>query len=34
MGMFMAPGAGEDELTSKIEMKEGFAIFVNGQQIQ
>lgn len=34
MGMFMAPGAGEDELTSKIEAKEGFAIFVNGQQIQ
>ena len=34
MGMFMAPGAGPDELTSKIEAKEGFAIFVNGQQIQ
>ena len=34
MGMFMAPGAGPDELTSKIEAREGFAIFVNGQQIQ
>lgn len=34
MGMFMTPGAGADELTSKIEAKEGFAIFVNGQQIQ
>lgn len=34
MGMFMAPGANPDELTSKIEAKEGFAIFVNGQQIQ
>lgn len=34
MGMFMAPGANPDELTSKIEMKEGFAVFVNGQQIQ
>jgi hypothetical protein len=34
MGMFMAPGAEPDSLTSKIEMKEGFAIFVNGQQIQ
>jgi hypothetical protein len=33
MGMFMTP-AGEDTLTSKIETKEGFAIFVNGQQIQ
>jgi hypothetical protein len=34
MGMFMAPGAEPDSLTSKIEMKEGMAIFVNGQQIQ
>jgi Uncharacterized protein conserved in bacteria (DUF2125) len=34
MGMFMTPGATPDELTSKIETKEGFAIFVNGQQIQ
>ncbi len=34
MGMFMAPGAEPDSLTSKIEAKEGFAIFVNGQQIQ
>jgi hypothetical protein len=34
MGMFMTPGANPDELTSKIEAKEGFAIFVNGQQIQ
>lgn len=33
MGMFMAP-AGDDALTSKIEFKEGFAIFVNGQQVQ
>lgn len=34
MGMFMAPGAEPDSLTSKIEVKEGFAVFVNGQQIQ
>jgi hypothetical protein len=34
MGMFMAPGANPDELTTKIEAKEGFAVFVNGQQIQ
>ncbi|MEZ5799079.1 MAG: DUF2125 domain-containing protein [Paracoccaceae bacterium] len=33
MGMFMTP-TGDDALTSKIEAKEGFAIFVNGQQIQ
>lgn len=33
MGMFMQP-TGDDALTSKVEMKEGFAIFVNGQQIQ
>ena len=33
MGMFMTP-TGDDSLTSKIEAKEGFAIFVNGQQIQ
>jgi len=33
MGMFMAP-AGDDALTSKIEFKEGFSIFVNGQQVQ
>ncbi len=34
MGAFMTPGANPDELTTKIEAKEGFAIFVNGQQIQ
>lgn len=34
MGMFMTPGANPDELTTKIEAKEGFAIFVNGQQVQ
>lgn len=34
MGMFMVPGAEPDSLTSKVEMKEGFAVFVNGQQIQ
>lgn len=34
MGAFMSPGANPDELTTKIEAKEGFAIFVNGQQIQ
>ena len=34
MGAFMTPGAEPDSLTSKIEAKEGFAIFVNGQQIQ
>lgn len=34
MGMFMVPGANPDELTTKIEAKEGFAMFVNGQQIQ
>lgn len=34
MAAFMSPGANPDELTSKIEAKEGFAIFVNGQQIQ
>jgi Uncharacterized protein conserved in bacteria (DUF2125) len=34
MGMFMKPGAGADELTTKVEAKEGFSIFVNGQQIQ
>ena len=33
MGMFMTP-TGDDSLTSKIEFKEGFAIFVNGQQVQ
>jgi len=33
MGMFMVPGANPDELTSKIETKEGFAIFVNGQPL-
>ena len=30
MGMFMVPGANPDELTSKIEAKEGFQILVNG----
>lgn len=34
MGAFMTPGAEPDSLTSKIEAKEGFQIFVNGQQIQ
>ena len=34
MGAFMAPGAGPDELTSKIEAKPGFEIYVNGQRIQ
>ena len=33
MGMFMVPGAGADELTSKIEAKEGFQILVNGQPL-
>ena len=32
MGMFMAP-TGDDALTSKIEVKEGMQLFVNGQQI-
>lgn len=32
MGMFMVP-AGEDELTSKIEAKEGMQILVNGQPL-
>ncbi len=34
MGAFMTPGSAPDTLTSKIEAKEGGAIFVNGQQIQ
>ena len=34
MGAFMVPGSGEDSLVSKIEFKEGFQIFANGQQIQ
>jgi hypothetical protein len=34
MGAFMAPGAGPDELTSKIEAKPGFEIYVNGQRVQ
>lgn len=34
MGAFMSPGAGPDELTSKIEAKPGFEIWVNGQRIQ
>lgn len=34
MAAFMAPGAEPDSLTSKIEAKPGFQIFVNGQQIQ
>ena len=34
MGMFMVPGTEPDSLTSKVEAKEGFSIFVNGQQIQ
>jgi hypothetical protein len=34
MGMFMAPGADADTLTSKIEAKAGNEIYVNGQRIQ
>jgi hypothetical protein len=34
MGAFMSPGAGPDELTSKIEARPGFEIYVNGQRIQ
>ncbi len=34
MGAFMTPGSEPDSLTSKIEAKEGFQIFVNGQRIQ
>lgn len=34
MGAFMSPGAGPDELTSKIEAKAGFEIYVNGQRVQ
>ncbi len=34
MGAFMSPGAGPDELTTKIEAKPGFEIYVNGQRIQ
>ncbi len=33
MGMFMVPGASADELTSKIEAKEGMQILVNGQPL-
>jgi Uncharacterized protein conserved in bacteria (DUF2125) len=33
MGMFMVPGANADELTSKIEAKEGMQILVNGQPL-
>ena len=32
MGMFMVP-AGDDELTSKIEAREGMQILVNGQPL-
>lgn len=34
MGAFMSPGAGPDELTSKIEAKPGNEIYVNGQRVQ
>lgn len=34
MGAFMSPGANPDELTSKIEAKPGFEIYVNGQRVQ
>jgi Uncharacterized protein conserved in bacteria (DUF2125) len=34
MGVFMAPGANADELTSKIEAKAGGEIYVNGQRVQ
>ncbi|MFN3280417.1 MAG: DUF2125 domain-containing protein [Tabrizicola sp.] len=33
MGMFMVPGANPDEMTSKIEAKEGMQILVNGQPL-
>ena len=33
MGMFMVPGANPDELTTKIEAKEGFQFLVNGQPL-
>lgn len=33
MGMFFVPGANPDELTSKIEAKEGMQILVNGQPL-
>ncbi len=33
MGMFFVPGANADELTSKIEAKEGMQILVNGQPL-
>lgn len=33
MGMFMVPGANADELTTKIEAKEGMQILVNGQPL-
>ncbi len=34
MGAFMVPGSEPDSLTSKVEFKEGFSVFANGQQIQ
>ncbi|MCB5411341.1 DUF2125 domain-containing protein [Pseudogemmobacter faecipullorum] len=34
MGAIMVPGSAEDSLVSKLEFKEGFQIFANGQQIQ
>ncbi len=34
MGAFMSAGANPDELTSKIEAKPGFEIYVNGQRVQ
>ncbi|WP_112312061.1 DUF2125 domain-containing protein [Pseudogemmobacter bohemicus] len=34
MGAFMVPGSEPDSLTSKVEFKEGFSIFANGQQLQ
>lgn len=34
MGAFMVPGSEPDSLTSKIEFKEGFQIFANGQRLQ
>lgn len=33
MGVFFVPGAGADELTSKVEVKEGMQILVNGQPL-
>ena len=34
MGLFARPGAGEDELTSEIEVKSDGSVFANGQQLR